>query len=310
MHKAIFVSACLLLLGCTSVVKCYSSASEEDSEMSLDTRRSPVKEEECQEETKSETKGEVHSAGASCSKCKPGQICTVPDKCTCPVGPTGSKCEIQSAGLCSSAATKHSPSVVSIDFGSGSSQYSSAKPESLGFKTDYKQVSSAKQLTHDGSFAIVNAVPHDFATWFSNKPKAHGSTDGKGYMMLVNAKHGAGQLLKVNADNLIVGLRYQFSAYFANINKKGTNIILPNLILEARTATSDRTVIASTPTGKIPEESSLTWKQYGMSFIAPTSSVILSIESKAGGGGGDDFVVDDITLVPCQPVDNVVCSGK
>jgi len=302
MHKSIFLLAGLFLLGSVSVVQCYSDQSDEDFEEPLS--RGAAKEEECEEE------GEVHSAGAVCSKCKPGQICTPPDVCRCPTGRAEAPCEIQSAGLCSSAATKYSPIVKSIDFGSGSSQYSTASLSSLGFSSNYKRVVSSKEKVPDGSFAIVNKLPQDFVTWLGGGPGDHSSSNHQGYMMLVNAAYGKGNILEFKVNDLIVGLRYEFSANFANVNKKGSNIILPDVILEARTATSDHTLIASTPTGKIAEESQFTWKRYGMSFIAPTREVVLSLNSKAGGGGGDDYVVDDITVVPCQPVDNVVCSGK
>jgi len=93
------------------------------------------------------------------------------------------------------------------------------------------------------------------------------------------------------------------------LTKKGTNIILPDVLIDARTV--DNTLIASTPTGKILEENTLTWKQYGMSFVTPSSTIILTFTSNAGGGGGDDYVLDDVTLVACASIiDNAACGGK
>jgi len=300
MHKAILVWIGLLLIGSVSIVQCYSYQGERDSEESL-SERDAKKSGDCEE------KGEVHSAGAVCSKCKSGQICTVPDICRCPVGANTSPCQIQTAGSCSSAATQYSPAVVSIDFGSGSSKFSSEKPSKLKFTTTYKQITDPNVRVEDGSFALANSVPGLHGTFLSGGTD-HTSTDHKGYMMLVNAAYGTSTVLKTRVDDLIVGLRYQFTIYVANVNKKASNIKLPSLLLEAKT--TDGTLVASTPTGNIAEESSFTWKKHGMSFITPSSSIVLSIESKAGGGRGDDYALDDVSLVPCQPVDNVVCSGK
>jgi len=213
------------------------------------------------------------------------------------------------AGLCTSAATKNSSPAVKLDFGSGSSQYSSATPASLGFSTKYRQVVSSSVKVDDGSFAIVNKLPQEFGTWIGGTPSDHTSGDGKGYMMLVNAAHGAGVLFQITVKDLTVGLRYQLSAYFANVVKKGGNLLLPDILIDARTV--DNTLIASTPTGKVPEENTLTWKQYGMSFVTPSSTIILTFTSNTGGGAGDDYALDDVTLVACASIiDNAACGGK
>src|SRR5690349_7607006 len=67
-------------------------------------------------------------------------------------------------------------------------------------------------------------------------------------------------------NNLCIGLRYEFSVYIANIIKSQYTDIKPNV--KIRTATSAKTLLARLATGDIPEYSSLTWAQYGMSFIA------------------------------------------
>jgi len=234
MHKSIFLLAGLFLLGSVSVVQCYSYQSERDFEVPLSRRGSAAgasndwselyarlfdSSDEASDESVEETR-QVASGDARCSGCKSDQLCYVPNKCSCPVGATTSPCQTQKAGLCTSAATKNSAAAVKLDFGSGSSQYSSATPASLGFSTKYKQVVSSSEKVSDGSFAIVNKLPHDFDSWLGGTPSDHTSGDGKGYMMLVNAAYGAGVLFQITVKDLTVGLRYQLSAYFANVNKK------------------------------------------------------------------------------------------
>jgi len=321
MHKAIFVAACLLL-GWASVVKCYSYGYGNDVEAPLNRREadsaasnewselyqrlfeaSDESDDVSEEETRQFSNGD-----AKCSGCKSGQLCYVQNKCSCPVGPTTSPCEQQKAGLCTAAATKNSAPAVSLEFGSGTGRYNKAKPEEVGFSTKYKQVVDDSVSVEDGYFAFVNSIPPGHSAWHTGAGD-HTSSDKTGYMMLVNAAYGAGTVLQITVKDLTVGLRYQLSAYFANVVKKGTNILQPDLLIEART--TDGILIASTPTGKIPEESTMTWKQYGMSFVTPSSTIILSLKSNTGGGGGDDFAMDDVKLVACASIiDNAACGGK
>ncbi|CAF1254665.1 unnamed protein product [Rotaria sordida] len=109
-------------------------------------------------------------------------------------------------------------------------------------------------------------------------------------------------------NNLCIGSRYEFSVYLANIAKKGTNLTPPNIKFEVQTATTPNTLLGTVATGDIPAYATLAWSNYGMSFIAMTSSVILSMISNASGGGGNDLIVDDITLRVCSPTANAICN--
>jgi hypothetical protein len=50
------------------------------------------------------------------------------------------------------------------------------------------------------------------------------------------------------------------------------------------------------------------WKKYGMSFITPTSSVVLLMISNVPGIAGNDFIVDDIQLRICSDDDEIKTS--
>ena len=116
-------------------------------------------------------------------------------------------------------------------------------------------------------------------------------------MYLVNADRKPGQFYNGRVNSLCVGLRYEFSVYLANLCKQ-VNKIKPNVLFEVRSA-ADGELLAQLNSGDVPENDNLTWKKYGVSFIARTSSVDLLMISNARGGGGNDLVIDDIALYVC-----------
>jgi len=202
--------------------------------------------------------------------------------------------------------------VVSITFGSGTTKYSTATPASLGFSTTYTQSSNTKLV--DGSFTITSAVPADYTEWLAggSDHTTGGCSSGssQGYMMVLGLKADAGnQILSINAANLCLGLRYQFSVYAANIMSAAYNYVRPNLQLNVQSASGAKALIVSSSTGIIDEQKTLTWVQYGVSFIATSTSVVLSINSNAVGGTGNDIALDDITLTSCSKNTNGVCSA-
>jgi len=313
MHSAIPVWIGLILLGSISISQCRRDFNEDSDEMALDQRDfDPVAREQRYdyETLLKRLSFPRRTCTSGCTPaCKADQLCIAPNLCACPNGHISSPCPTQgSSCLCTN--TANVDPVLSITFGQGTSQYSTATPASLGFNSKYPQITSKKQVT-DGNYAIVNQVPQDFGSWLGGGLDHTTSSSGgtsKGYMMLVNAQNAAGgEILNAKATNLCPGLRYEFYLYVANVVKKGTNIIKPNIQLEVRTATSDNTLLATASTGDVQEQSQMTWIQYGFSFTTPATSVILRLISNAPGGSGDDFAIDDISLVSCSQTNNGVC---
>ncbi|CAF3606462.1 unnamed protein product [Rotaria sp. Silwood1] len=220
------------------------------------------------------------------SICPEDQLCCSPNICTCPSGSTTSPCQPQSTGLCPIETTANSQLVFLVTFGNGTHQYSSATPGSFGFSTTYRQVfGGAPDHTENNHTASI-----------------------KGYMMLINANFDPDQIFNLTADNLCIGSTYQFSLYVANINKAGSNIILPNIKFEVRTAPPTNILLATLSTGNIAERSTLTWVQYGISFIATVRNVVLVAISNAPGGSGNDFAIDDVSLTVCSTTSPAICT--
>jgi hypothetical protein len=318
MRSAIFVWASLLLIGSVSISQSYPNHHEDNDENQLNelkARLASVLESSESSESKRDEwfNAALKKRSSSCTPCKPDcgadELCTSSGVCTCPGGAGNTPCPIQSHDLCSSPQTAGVKPVVSITFGAGSSKYSSATPASLGFSTAYPQVSNT--AVNDGYFTIVNSVPQDFSSWLGgglDHTTSCNAGSSKGYMMVVNAMYAPNKdFFIVKADNLCVGLRYEFSFYAANINKKGTNILLPNFLVTVTSATGSNAVLASLVTGPLPEQPTLTWVKVGMSFIATSSSVVASLNSITPGGTGNDFALDDITFVSCAPKSDGVC---
>jgi hypothetical protein len=143
-------------------------------------------------------------------------------------------------------------------------------------------------------FSFVNLVNENGA-WHTNAMDHTG--DHGGYMYLVNAEFTPDQFYNSRIDNLCVGLRYEFSVYLANLCRPSDRI-LPNVLFEVRSVNGD-VLLAQLNSGDIAEHDKLTWERYGLSFIAPSSSVNLLMISNARGGNGNDLVIDDIALRVC-----------
>ena len=199
----------------------------------------------------------------------------------------------ESVGLCYDNQTFHSEPILLITFGNGSAQYSTATPANFSFQTTYQQ--RFEPVTGDGMFSLVNAIPFHYDAWHTNATDHTG--DSGGYMFLVNADYKPGQFYNGRVDNLCLGLRYELSVYLANICKPRSRLN-SNVLFEVR-STQNNTLLAQLSSGNITEDSSLTWRKYGLSFTAPESSVKLLMISNAGGGDGNDLVIDDIELRVC-----------
>ncbi|CAF1152276.1 unnamed protein product [Adineta ricciae] len=229
-------------------------------------------------------------------ECKNGATCNSDGTCTCPSDYIGTTCEIQSTNLCNDTELTNSTPIVSITFGAGSPQYSNATPNDFGFTTTYYQTFSG--AIPDGYFAFVNSVPNDYSSWH-NSARDH-TGDAGGYMLLVNANYQTGQVYNYTVTDLIIGNRYQLSVWMANVVRSGFNQLKPNVLFQVRSPSIGNTLLAQIDSGPLSEYNTLNWLEYGLSFIAPTTSVVLLIISNAPGGYGADFALDDIQLRGCR----------
>jgi hypothetical protein len=128
--------------------------------------------------------------------------------------------------------------------------------------------------------------------------KDHTGNKG-GYMFLVNADEKPGQFYKGRVNNLCFGQRYEFSVYLANVCKLNTVRIKPNLLFEVRT-TDGNDLLVELSLGEVVKHDTLTWKKYGLSFTATSSSVVLLMISHGLGEMGNGLVLDDIALRVCN----------
>ncbi|CAF1412356.1 unnamed protein product [Adineta steineri] len=277
--------------------------------------------ETCDDKMKNQDETDIDCGGSKCPKCQDTKICNqasdctsnfcnnkcVPacknngtcvseNNCTCSSGFSGPTCEVQSVGLCTDTETISSNPILLITFGRGSAQYSRSKPTNFNFSTTYKQQFEPK--TNDGMFSFINSIHNDFLGTWHTGAKDHTGDQG-GYMFLVNADYQPGQFYNGTVKNLCVGLRYEFSVYLANVCN-GADRIEPNVRFEVRSLTNGNQLLAQLRSGNIPVTKNLTWKKYGLSFTAPTSSVVLLMISDARGGSGNDIVIDDIGLRVCS----------
>jgi hypothetical protein len=196
-------------------------------------------------------------------------------------------------------------SVFLITFGSGSSVFSSATPSLFSFSEAYGQAFNSSVL-NNRTFAFVNEVPtHPADAWYGGALD-HTPDDINGYMFVINALLNTDQIFNFTVHNLCIGVRYEFSAYVANIVSL-QNTTEPNILFQVRTATTENSLLTELSSGDIAQYSNMTWLKYGLSFIPPNSSVVLLMISNAQGEYGNDFAVDDIALRVCSTVTSGFC---
>ncbi|CAF4119490.1 unnamed protein product, partial [Rotaria sp. Silwood2] len=210
----------------------------------------------------------------------------------------------ESVGLCSDENTTSAAPIFLITFGSGPATFSLETPANFSFTTSYQQMFTTP--ISDGYFGFTNAVPSSTIVWHGGATD-HTPNDIGGYMFFANADPNPGQFYKGIVDNLCIGQRYEFSAYLANVVGL-FGLAKPNVLFEIRTATSDNTLLAQISSGDIPEYSSMTWTQYGISFVATNTSVILLMISTTANGAGNDMAIDDIAFRACSNASSGVCS--
>ncbi|CAF1362179.1 unnamed protein product [Adineta steineri] len=216
-------------------------------------------------------------------------------------------CPSGSANVCSVNNTNNSTSVFLITFDSGADLYSNNTYDSFNFTTDHEQVFNS--TINDGEFGFVNKVPPPHGSWHQGELD-YTENDTDGYMFFVNVAHKRDAIIFNSTINgLCTGLRYEFTAYLANVLKPSANQLKPNVRFEVRAASPQGDILENSMTCDIPTENNMTWRKYGVLFTALDSSVVLLIISNVENtNGGNDLAIDNIELRDCP--NNHSCSNN
>lgn len=195
--------------------------------------------------------------------------------------------------------------VINISFGNINNSLSPLKPgiTNLGY------INTGCPL--DGNYTITNTAMGCFNNTWHNILSDH-TGDQEGRMMLINATNSPNVFFTDTIIGLCGNSTYEFGAWVANVLKPsscGGNGTKPDLTFTIETLSG--TILQSYNTGKITEEASLTFKQYGFLFKPDisTTTIVLRIANNAGTGCGNDLAIDDITFRPCGPAMNASIDG-
>lgn len=202
---------------------------------------------------------------------------------------------IESLRVCSEN-VDNNKAIFLITFDSGSDQYYSKAAADFNFSisNDYTQIfSSAMSI---GKYGFVNQVPAMLYTAWHANISDHTDNDNGGYMYFIDIGDANSEIFNMTVGNLCIDQVYQFAAYFSNPVKKQSQFPSPTIRFEVRTPAPDKKLLAQCNTTTIAEYDTPTWRQYGISFNASNSSVILLIISNVKGGSGNDLIIDDIEL--------------
>lgn len=143
-----------------------------------------------------------------------------------------------------------------------------------------------------------------------NLPTAPGSLGG--YMLVVNADYATREAYKQTISGLCPNTSYEFSLWVRNVctncgmDSSGNSTYKPGVYPNLTFAIDDLDRYSS---GQVDTTG---WMKKGFLFRtgASQTSMTISIRNNASGGGGNDWAVDDISLVTCNPNLNLVPSGN
>jgi hypothetical protein len=143
-----------------------------------------------------------------------------------------------------------------------------------------------------------------------NNPVAAGSKGG--YMLVVNADYATSEAYRQTITGLCPNTSYEFSLWVKNVctncglDSNGTATYKPGVMPNLTFAVDGLDRYSS---GTID---TFGWMKKGFLFKtgASQNSVTISIRNNASGGGGNDWAIDDIALVTCNPNLNLVPSGN
>lgn len=183
--------------------------------------------------------------------------------------------------------------IINVDFGSGQPVLSA---NTYSYLTDYQY--SAGQI-EDGYYSIKNSTVGDHPEgWWQTGD--HTSTDGTGYMMVINATKQIGktEFFRQTITGLCPGTTYEFGAWVLNLLIP-LNGIKPNITFTIQTASGSKSIGTGDLSNGDPE-----WHQHALLFTTPPGSgtAILIMTNSAPGGGGNDIAIDDITFRACGPI--------
>lgn len=132
-----------------------------------------------------------------------------------------------------------------------------------------------------------------------------------GYMLVVNADYATSEAYRQSITGLCPNTTYEFSLWVKNVctncgaDSTGTQTFKPGVYPNLSFAIDDLDRYSS---GQIDTTG---WMKKGFLFRtgAAQTSITISIRNNASGGGGNDWAIDDISLVTCNPNLNLVPSG-
>lgn len=143
-----------------------------------------------------------------------------------------------------------------------------------------------------------------------NPPAAPGEEGG--YMLVVNADYATSEAYRQTITGLCPNTSYEFSVWVRNvcsncgIDINGTSTFTPGVYPNLTFAIDG---LDRYSTGQVDTTG---WMKKGFLFktAEDQTSITISIRNNASGGGGNDWAIDDIALVTCNPALDLIPSGN
>lgn len=173
--------------------------------------------------------------------------------------------------------------------------------------TGFNYVAYGTNSPSDGNYTLINLAVGDVYSWL-NMPD-HTTGDETGRYIIVNGASPGAIIFKQTFSDVKINTFYMLSVWIANLNKSGSNGLLPSL--GVRVKTTGNVQIFNRTLSDIAEPAIPTWNQ--VSTVLNTQSnttIILEIYSNGNAGGGNDYAIDDVQLQECVVNPNLITTSE
>lgn len=190
-----------------------------------------------------------------------------------------------------------------------------ALPAGINSYPYYSPSSSQPYGPNKGQYTISNTTRGYNDPYFVDRPD-HTSSNGSGFMMVVDASATPGRFYQRTINGLCAGTFFEFSVWVTNINSN-TAQPKPSVRFSITNATNGAE-LASVTSGQVAytPNNAAAWTRLSGTFQMPAgvSSVVLSIYNNTPNDNGNDLAIDDIAFAACGPVFSfsqgaAVCQG-
>lgn len=164
-----------------------------------------------------------------------------------------------------------------------------------GFTTGYIYTTAVNGLYPEGRYAVNNNANFNHSGFWGTDKTSGGA--GTGNFMIVNGAPALQTVWSQNISGLTIGRTYYLSAWGLNL-AGGASPLIQFAVNGTPIGTNITLTGGAT---SLPAGTLYPWQRFYTTFIASSTSVVLSIVDLQTAAGGNDFGLDDISMSTLAP---------